>query len=166
VKRFLGLLGAAGAIVVLFAACGGKVVVDAQSVSGTGGAGGSNNTITTSDGTPNPTTSVSVSASVSASVSVVASSSVTVGSGMTCDPSYTCVEAITPPAGNAGKLCEGTIDAKLYDALLQCTCADACATQCGGNVCVGFAPGANCNACLQDPVAGCGKQLKACANGS
>jgi len=151
VNRFSGFLGATGAFVIFFAACGGKVVVDA---SGTGGAGGTSTTFTTADGAPDPTTNVSV----------VASSSVTTGSGGSCDPMYTCAEAITPPDIDPGKLCDGSISAALHDALIQCACVDTCAIQCGNSACVGFDGSDSCKACIQDPAMGCAAQLNACAN--
>ncbi len=155
-QPYLGLLGAAGAFVVLFAACGGKVVVESSGASGTGGAGGTGSTFTTADGAPNPT-------NVTVGVSTVAATSVTTGTGASCEPTYTCAEAITPPEGDPGKLCEG-VSAQLYDALAQCVCVDACAIECGANTCAGQATSASCNACLTDPVNGCGNEFNACAN--
>jgi hypothetical protein len=148
VNRFSAFLGAAGAFVILFAACGGKVVVDA---SDTGGAGGMGSSISTADGAPDTT-------------SVVASAAVTTGSGGPCDPTYTCAEAITPPDVDPGKLCQGSVSAALYDAMIQCACVDACAFECGDTACVGVNGSPSCKACIQDPATGCLPQLEACAN--
>lgn len=144
------LLFALGLVVVTVAACGGKVVVE----SGTGGAGGTSTTLTTADGAPDP---------VTVGPSVVAAS-VTTGTGTGCDPGLTCAAAITPPDGNPTKLCDNTVSAKLYDALVQCTCADVCQIQCASSVCVSGSPSSTCAECLQDPANGCGNQLNACAN--
>ena len=154
-KPFLFALGLAAVTV---AACGGKVVVD----SGTGGAGGTSTTLTTADGTPGAVTNV---AAVTVGVSAVAATSVTTGTGTgTCDPSNTCAMAITPPEGDPTTLCDNTLSAKLYDALVQCTCVDVCQVQCAGSVCVSGTPSSACSACLQDPANGCGNQLADCAN--
>lgn len=142
-NRFSRFLGAAGALVVSFAACGGKVVVDA---SDSGGAGGTSPS--TADGTPD----------------VVASASVTTGSGGACDPAYTCAEAITPPDADPGKLCEGSLSAALHEAMIQCACVDACAFECGDTACLGINGSPSCKACIQDPAAGCVTQLEACVN--
>jgi hypothetical protein len=140
VNRFSGFLGAASALVISFAACGGKVVVDA---SDTGGAGGESNTISTAD---------------------VASSSVTTASGGPCDPAYTCAQAITPPDVDPGKLCEGSSSAALHDALIQCACVERCPIECGNTACVGIDGSASCKACIQDPGFGCLPQLEACVD--
>lgn len=156
-------LFALGLVAVTVAACGGKVVVESSGASGTGGAGGTSTTLTTADGAPNPVTTV---AAVTVGVSSVAATSVTTGTGTSgCDPSYTCAEAITPPAGDPGKLCDGTPGAKQYDALVQCLCADTCQVECAGSVCIGESSSSSCSACLQDPVKGCKNQFDACANG-
>lgn len=158
-KLFLFALGLAAV-----AACGGKVVVEADTATGTGGAGGTATTITTADGAPNPTTNVSASASVSVSVAVVSSSAVTTGSGMGgCDPGYTCAEAITPP-GDPANLCDGTVAAKLYDGLVQCICVDACQIECAGNICSGDDLSPSCKTCITDPMLGCGQAFNECIN--
>ena len=144
-KPFLIALG-----LVTVAACGGKVVVDAPSASAAGGAGGTSTTLTTADGAPNTSAFVAVS--------------VTTGSGKPCDPTYTCVAAITPPDIDTSKLCEGSVSAALYDALIQCACVDVCAIQCGGNACLGEDGSPSCTACVSDPVMGCSAQFTACAN--
>lgn len=138
-------LGAAGAFVIFSAACGGKVVVDA---SGAGGSGGTSGTLTSTDATTD--------------VSVV--SSVTTGSGGSCDPTYTCAEAITPPDVDPGKLCKGSISAAIHDALIQCACVDRCPSECGDTACAGLDGSAICKGCIQDPAFGCLPQLEACAN--
>ena len=156
-KPFLFALG-----LVAVAACGGKVVVESSGGSGTGGSGGTSTTLTTADGAPDPVTTVGV---VTVGSSVVAASSVTTGTGTSgCDPSYTCAEAISPPDGDPTKLCDGTVHAKMYDALVQCVCVDTCQVQCAGSVCSGGSPSATCAACLQDTANGCGNQLAECAN--
>ena len=146
-QRFSCFLGAAGVFVIFFAACGGKVVVDA---SDTGGAGGTSTAVTTADGAPD--------------ASVVASSSVTTGSGGSCDPTYTCVQAITPPDVDPAKLCDGSSSAAFYDALIQCACVDTCAIECGSTACIGIDGSPDCKACIQDPAMGCLPQLDACVN--
>jgi hypothetical protein len=145
--RFPGLLGAAGASVILFAACGGKVVVDAPSSSGAGGDGGAS-TFTTADGAPNPTE--------------VTVSGVTTGSSGSCDPTYTCFAAISLDSLDPGQLCPGSDSAALHDALLQCACVDACAFECGDTACVGVDGSPSCKECVADPVTGCAEQLNAC----
>ncbi len=140
-------------------ACGGKVVVEAGTISGSGGAGGTSSTVSTADG-PGPTTNVATSV-----VSVGPSSSVTTGTGMSCDPAYTCAEAITPPEGNPDKLCDGTLAAKQYFLLIQCICVDACAIECGNNICAGDDASTPCKTCIADPGKGCGNQFNECANG-
>ena len=151
-------LFALGLVAVTVAACGGKVVVE----SGTGGAGGTSTSLTTADGAPDPVTNV---AAVTVGASAVAAASVTTGTGTTtCDPSNTCAAAITPPDGDPTKLCDNTLSAKLYDALVQCTCVDVCQVQCASSVCISGSPGPTCAECLQDPVNGCGNQLASCTN--
>ena len=137
-SRVLGLLGAAGAVVILFAACGGKVVVDAPSGAGAGGDGGAS-TFTTADGAPNPTSS----------------------SGL-CDPTYTCFAAISLDSLDPGKLCPGSDSAAIHDALLQCACVDSCANECGSTACAGVDGSSSCKACVSDPMTGCALQLNAC----
>ena len=146
-NRSSGFLGAAGAFGSFFAACGGMVVVDA---SDTGGAGGTSGTFTTADGPPNPTTGVFAS--------------VTTGSGGTCDPAYTCAQAITPPDVDPAKLCPGSLSAALHDALIQCACVDTCAIECGDTACTGVDGSPECKACIQDQTMGCLTQLEACIN--
>lgn len=148
-NRFSGFLGAAGALAICFTACGGKVVVDA---SGSGGAGGTDNTISTADGTPDPTSTGGPS------------SSVTTASGASCDPAYTCAEAITPPGADPGKLCEGSSSAALHDALIQCACVERCPNECGDTACVGIDGSAVCKVCIQDPAFGCMPQVEDCAS--
>jgi hypothetical protein len=149
-KPFLIALG-----LTAIAACGGKVVVEA----GTGGAGGTTSTASTADGAPEPGTDVATSV-----VSVGPSTSVTTGTGMSCDPAYTCAEAITSPEVNPDKLCDNTLAAKLYFVLVQCTCVDACAIECGNNFCAGSDETTPCKTCIVDPQKGCGNQFNACAN--
>lgn len=159
-QRFLGLVGAAGASLVVFAACGGKVVVESSGAAGTGGAGGTPSAFTTADGAPDPSTSVAVVA-----VSAVASTSVTTGTGTSgCDPSYTCAEAITPTDGDPNKLCYNTLSGNMYYALVQCLCVDKCAIQCAASACAGFDPSATCKVCLQDTVNGCGAPFADCSS--
>jgi hypothetical protein len=152
-KPFLIALG-----LTAIAACGGKVVVDAGTSSGAGGAGGTASTVSTADG-QDPTTDVATSV-----VSVGPSSSVTTGTGMSCDPNYTCAEALTGSDGDPSKLCDGTLAAKLYDVLVQCICADVCAIECGNNACAGDEASTPCKTCIGDPAQGCGNQFNDCAN--
>jgi hypothetical protein len=147
-KPFLIALGLS-----VVAACGGKVVVDAEATSGTGGAGGTSTTISTSDGAPDPMTDVAASTSVS----TVASTSITVGSGMSCT---TCAQAATDPLANPSNLCPQA--AALYNDLAACVCGGACATQCGANACIGQMPSNVCGSCIKDSAQGCGAQLNAC----
>lgn len=152
---------AIGLVAVTAAACGGKVVVESSGATGTGGAGGTPSMLTTGDGAPGQTSI----ATVGVGPSTVAATSVTSGSGMGgCNPAYTCAEAITPPAGDPVLLCDNTVHAKLYDALVQCTCVDSCKIECSGSACVGQQASASCVTCLQDPMTGCGNQFAACAN--
>jgi hypothetical protein len=147
VRRFLGFLGAAGALVVLFAACGGKVVVDAPSGSGAGGSGGASS-FTTADGAPNPTE--------------VTVSGVTTGSGVSCDPTYSCLAAISLGSLEPEKLCPGTTSATLYNALQTCACVDACSSECGSTACMGVEGSPICKQCVADPAMGCADELNAC----
>lgn len=161
-QRPAGLLGAATAIVVLFfAACGGKVVVDGASANGEGGAGGSSGS--TVDG---PFSAVAVSSVVSVGVTTVSvgGGSVTTGSGMSCS---SCEHAVTGsgkgPMLNPMNLCP---DAQaLFDTLIACACTGPCATQCGANLCVGESQSPVCGSCIG---AGgpdtCGDELVACVN--
>lgn len=148
-QRFPGFLGAAGALVILFAACGGKVVVDAPSTPGTGGAGGAGgeDPFTAADGPPNPTTDA-----------------VTTGSGATCDPAYTCLDAISLDSLEPEKLCPGSDSKALYDALIQCACTDNCADVCADNACAGFDGSEICKECVADSTSGCAGLLNACVN--
>ena len=155
-KPFLIALG-----LTAIAACGGKVVVEAGATAGTGGAGGTSSTITTADGTPNPTTDGVTTIAVSVGPS---SSAVTTGTGMSCDPTYSCAEAFTPPDGDPSKLCDNTLAAKLYDVLVQCICADICTIECGNNGCIGEDASTPCKSCIVDPGKGCGNQFNDCAN--
>jgi hypothetical protein len=150
-QRYLGLFGASGALVVLFAACGGKVVVDAPSATGggNGGAGGESSS-TIYDG---PFSAVGPSA-----VSVVASSGVTTGSGMSC---VTCSQALTDPDADPGNLCQA-LSAPLYNELFGCVCKGLCAKVCGANACMGQAPSDTCSACVSDTSLGCGFELNNC----
>lgn len=160
-KPFLFALGLAA---VTAAACGGKVVVESSGGTGAGGAGGTASTLTTADGAPGQTSIATVGVST-VGVSTVAATSVTTGSGMGgCDPTYTCAEAITPPSGDPGLLCDNTVHTKLYDTLVQCTCADVCQVECSGSVCIGQPASPSCAKCIQDPMSGCGNQFNACAN--
>jgi hypothetical protein len=155
-------LFALGLVAITAAACGGKVVVESSGGAGTGGAGGTSTTLTTADGAPNPVTTVGV---VTVGVAVAAATSVTTGTGTTgCDPNYTCAEAIDPASGDASKLCDGTVHAKLYDALVQCICVDTCQVECAGSVCTSGSPSSTCSACIQNTMSGCGNPFNACAN--
>jgi len=152
-------LFALGLVAVTAAACGGRVVVESSGATGTGGAGGTPSSFTTADGAPGQTSIATVG------VSTVAATSVTTGTGMGgCDPAYTCAEAISPPSGDPGLLCDNTVHAKLYDALTQCVCADVCQVECSGSVCIGQQPGPSCSKCVQDSMSGCGNQFAACSN--
>lgn len=156
-------LFALGLVAVTVAACGGKVVVESSGASGTGGSGGTSTTLTTADGAPDPVTTVGV-VTVGSSV-VAASSSVTTGTGTSvCDPSYACAQALDPGIGDPSKLCDGSVHAKLYDALVQCICVNTCQVECTGSVCTSGTPSAACSACIQSTMNGCGNQLNACAN--
>lgn len=157
-QRLLGLLGAAGACVVLFAACGGKVVVESSGATGAGnggggGAGGSSGTQL--DG---PFSAVAVGVT---SAGPVTSAAVTTGSGACVSCS---VAANGPIGGVTPTICPGAD--KLYNDLFVCACAasGACATQCSATACIGQATPDVCTACLNDPGIGCGIELKNCLN--
>ena len=153
-------LFALGLVAITVAACGGKVVVESPGASGTGGSGGTSTTLTTADGAPDPVTTVGV-----VTVGVGPATSVTTGTGTSgCDPTYTCAEAIDPASGNASKLCDGTVHAKLYDTLVQCICVDMCQVQCAGSVCTSGSPSSTCAMCIQSTMNGCGEEFNACGN--
>ena len=145
-QRFLGLFGASGALVVLFAACGGKVVVDAANGTGGDGGAGGESTTTVYDG---PFVSVGPSA---------VSSGVTTGSGMSC---ATCSQALTEPDVDPSMICSGTSDA-LFEELLSCVCDGLCAGVCDNNACMGLPTSDMCNACIIDSSTGCGFELNNC----
>jgi len=85
----------------------------------------------------------------------------TTGSSMSCDMTYKCATAITPPEGDPTKLCDMTESATLYDAYYACVCTDSCKTECGDTACAEKTPSYACNTCRGDK---CKKQLDACSN--
>ncbi len=87
------------------------------------------------------------------------------GGAAACDPKYRCADAIDPMDGDPTKLCEGPA-AVLYDAFAACSCTGACKAACGDNACAmpSTPASAACTMCLQDIVAGCGKEFNDCAN--
>lgn len=94
------------------------------------------------------------------------SGSTTTGGAGGCDANYTCAEAITPPDGDPGKLCNGP-HGDVYDALVKCTCdaTGPCSSKCGDNSCKGMPASADCTACLQAAAPdGCKTENDACAN--
>jgi hypothetical protein len=104
---------------------------------GVGGSGGSGGAATTATGT---------------------------GGAPACDAAYTCAEAITPPNGDAKKLCDGP-HGTLYDALNACTCTGACKTACEATACAGLAASPECTTCLQAAAPdGCKKEFDECSN--
>lgn len=84
----------------------------------------------------------------------------TTSTGTTCDPTYKCSEAITPPDGDPTKLCEND-SAKFYDEYFDCVCTNSCKTECGSNACSGTTSSEDCNKCRQDK---CKAQFDTCAN--
>lgn len=153
-QRFPDLVVAAGASLVVFAACGGKVVVESSGASGSGGAGGSSTASAVLDG---PFSAVAVVAVASTSAGDVGSSGITTGSGMSC---VSCAQAATDLAVTTSDVCPGA--QPLYDDLFACACAGACATQCSATACIGQATPDVCTKCLGDPEGGCGAQLQKC----
>ena len=86
------------------------------------------------------------------------------GGASACEMTYTCAEAITPPNGDAKKLCDGP-HGMLYDALHACTCTGACKTACEATACAGMAASADCTKCLQAAAPdGCKKEFDECSN--
>src|SRR3954470_5634023 len=96
--------------------CGGKVIVDGLAPNGTGGAGGAGQTSSTSS------TTSSTHGSTGVAVASSSTGQMTTGTGGSCDPKYTCAEAITPPIGNPQMLCSGSVADIAFQALLKCTC--------------------------------------------
>ncbi|MEP7122750.1 MAG: hypothetical protein ABJE95_17630 [Byssovorax sp.] len=155
-ERFLGLLGAAGASLVLFAACGGKVVVDStgatsgdSTTGGNGGAGG----FSSASALDGPFSA----AAVTSVVAVGVTSGGTTGSGMPC---IQCAAAAMNPAVNTADICPDAVG--LYKDLFACMCAGPCATQCSANVCIGQVMSGQCSACVANTGDGCGVQLGSC----
>lgn len=151
------LLGAAGAAVVLIAACGGKVVVEStgatsgdSTTGGNGGAGG----VSSASAPDGPFSAVAVGVT---SAGQVGSTGITTGSGMSCLP---CAKAAMDPAVNTGDICPDAVP--LYKDLFGCMCAGACATQCSANICIGQAMSGQCSACVANVGDGCGFQLDNC----
>jgi hypothetical protein len=159
VQRFPCLVAAAGAALVLFAACGGKVVVESPGATGGGGgAGGAGDGSTGSMVFDGPFSAVAVGPT---SAGQVGSSGVTVGSGPSC---VSCAQAASQLAVNANDICPEA--APLYNDLFACACAGACATQCSATACIGQATPDVCSNCLGDPGQGCGLELKKCLAGN
>ena len=155
-QRWLGLLGAAGAGVVLFAACGGKVVVESSGATGAGngGAGGAGGSTSTQlDG---PFSAIAVGVTSTAAVTTAA---VTAGSGASC---VSCNMAASGPINMVAKLCPAAENP--YNDLFVCACAasGACPTQCSATMCIGEATSNGCIKCLNEPGMGCGVELKNC----
>ena len=154
-QRLLGLLGAAGASVVFFVACGGKVVVESSGATGAGNGGAGGSSSSQLDG---PFSAVAVGVT---SAGPVTSVSVTTGSGMSCT---TCSAAAANPLIMPDNLCPAA--QTLYKDLFVCACAasGACSTQCSATACIGQATPDVCTSCLNDPGIGCGVELKNCLN--
>ncbi|MFO0756352.1 MAG: hypothetical protein U0359_07670 [Byssovorax sp.] len=81
------------------------------------------------------------------------------GGGGAC---HKCAEVITDPSIDPNTLCQDS--GTLYDALAQCTCMGACATDCGDNVCMSMSASQACITCLQDTNMGCGMEFNDCSN--
>jgi hypothetical protein len=132
----------------------------ACNVTTTGGVGGSG-----AGGTTTATTTTTTGG-VGGSGGAGGSGSTTTGGAGGCDSNYTCAEAITAPAGDPSKLCNGP-HGDAYDAYQKCVCdaAGACAAKCGDNRCAGKADTADCTACLQAIAPdGCKTENDNCAN--
>lgn len=73
-----------------------------------------------------------------------------------------CVRCAAVLAGgeDPSLLCPDSV--ALFDALTACSCTGACTVHCS-NICVGQMPTPPCQMCLDDEVAGCGLEQKACA---
>lgn len=131
---------------------GGSAAATTAGASGTGGGGGTGGQVGT------------VTSSTTGQGG--ASSTTSSGTGTPCDPTYTCVEAMTPPHGDPTKLCDG-LSATAYNAYHTCTCkpGGTCYWACGESFCVTQAQTAECTTCFQDSaVTGCGKAVDNCAN--
>lgn len=76
------------------------------------------------------------------------------GGGVAC---VTCSEAVQ----TGGVPCDGT-STDLALAFEDCACTGSCAAVCGDNFCAEAAETAECTACLEDTVSGCGNELTAC----
>jgi hypothetical protein len=149
IRRSIGSIATlAGALSVLSAACGGKVVIE-DGFSGSGGAGGSSSSTPTSN----------------VGTTVVSATVVTVGQGPNAVTAVTsgpmdcvgCAEFLTN--GSNGVLCPES--GQLYDALLGCVCKEACIPQCSDNACSGGQGTDDCTSCVQKL---CQDEFNACAN--
>ena len=67
-----------------------------------------------------------------------------------------CSAAVTGK-GDPTNVCASSLDA--FSALSSCVCQVHCNAECGGNVCVGGTPPADCLSCLQNA---CPAELSAC----
>jgi hypothetical protein len=128
--------------VVLAAACGGKVVVDA-----TGGAGGIGGASTTASTTATTT-------AVTVGCGTVASGVGGNGSTSNCE---TCNTFLTSGPNGQG-LCGASQG--LFDALRNCACSsNSCITECGASLCENAASSADCTSCV---MTSCTSQQDAC----
>lgn len=117
---------------------------DGSSRSGSGGAGGS--------------------ATGGATASTGGSSGGAGGAGAaSCDATYRCAQAITPPSNDPAKLCAGSVAAMKFATLDTCLCAGACTAKCAASVCAQQMPSSDCLLCIMDTAAGCGREAADCS---
>jgi hypothetical protein len=136
--------------VVLAAACGGKVVVDATS--GAGGIGGASTTSTTASTTA--TTAVTVGCGTPASGT---STGTGVGGNGSTSDCESC-NAFISSGPNGQSLCGAAQG--IFDALRTCACqSGTCLTQCATDLCENAEPSSNCTSCL---MSSCVSQQEAC----
>lgn len=74
----------------------------------------------------------------------------------------TCGVYITEGDPNLPPLCDASVD--LYNQLVDCVCAGACADVCGPNICSGIEIDVACQDCVTNSETGCGNQFAECAN--
>jgi hypothetical protein len=112
--------------------CGGKVVLDATA-SGEGGAGAGPGIVLSNGPAPN------------------------VNNTSSCDPAYTCAEAVAS-GGDPALLCHTGKEAQFFVGLVWCACKATCAAACS-SACAGAMTGSVCIECLN---ADCAVELAAC----
>lgn len=170
------------------AACGGNVIVDASS--GGGGAGGGAGGVATG-GTTSPTTTTGITTDPTGTTIIDCPQGYTPcfdqycadlaydnsncgGCGNVCEGGSYCNggSCYFPPdcvtcgvflTDGQGELCPG-YSTDLYDSLVNCVCAGACAFQCSDNICTGQNVTPECQNCVVDTAAGCGNEFNECAN--